>query len=1018
MCRRFYEACDRIYKKHRMSQRPERVFSVSELRVTSVLDATLLMCGSADGYIVPPFVIFPGRQMKLSSARESYPDAFFTTSIDGRVTDVIFLWWFRDHFLKHLPAHIQRPIVLLVDRTVCEVTFQLIQIAREEKVNIISVPPPVSHLLHPIDDDIGKNIENQVTKRARKWEDENPGVHFTQKVLSHILRKVWTKGLNPRDIINKFADTGVFPLNHVVMTLERITMATQVMKAERPPPPAYGKELSMFSGLNLLSALSSHEYASLDSMVAGEGTSKSPVEPAPKVPRSSQRNKEERVVVKVNRRLVQEVEEEEVVDDKLDITDMMDHQPKLMVSMISHDTSKEEITVGDKTDAEEEDEPSIHRELAAARDNKDQIDRAVESIGGLIAIVGDAAVKDEDGAVLQQVTEQEVVEEIVQEEVIHQEFYQPPIEGPSHRRRYQPHQSMPLLDADGEQVHGNVELLDAEAADAAQAQGGIRILNPESGEVHYIPEGIDASQLQYVSGLQYLQQEGHTTQEEHVEEQTVQEEHHEEGGPLLDEFRQQQNAQGQGHGEVIQNAAVLEGQPIVDGQIIDGQLVERQARAGGHGDKDTEGQGQEDSSQGHTPQEGSEDMEIRDETAHQETEETSDLPQSAEVSQQIVEGHEVTEDPNVSEGQEVTVTQPGVDGQVVMLENAVVQNQEILQNQEIIHGQEIMETQEVIQGQEIIEGQSSFEGQFINSQEIVDSQFLGSESVVHQELLPVGQQYVTQDGQPLVMQEGQFLTTDGQLITADGQYVTTTDGQLLTTDGQLMTTDGQLLSTDGQIMTSQGHVMTSGGATIFQEPQYQQVIAGGSDYHQIIDNSQILTDENGQQFVLQNTVTETIAQPEPEVINSHGLSDETLAQIMQQLGARNQSKGPISIKQVDTKVPAIKQIRIVRPKPKPKPQPQPQTPSPSTKPRQRVIRIVQPKGRKLTAAQLQQIAQQVLPAGVSGKIVVQEQKKSTSSWGLWWTDIVVMYSFPIGDVSRWPFVELLSWHPPILVKLL
>lgn len=41
-----------------------------------------------------------GQRVKLTSARSVYPDAFFTCSYTGRVTDLVMLWWFRDHFLK------------------------------------------------------------------------------------------------------------------------------------------------------------------------------------------------------------------------------------------------------------------------------------------------------------------------------------------------------------------------------------------------------------------------------------------------------------------------------------------------------------------------------------------------------------------------------------------------------------------------------------------------------------------------------------------------------------------------------------------------------------------------------------------------------------------------------------------------------------------------------------------------------------------------------------------------------
>ena len=49
-----------IYKKHKMTSRSDRIFSVSELRLHGMLEATILYAAAADGTIIPPFVIFRG----------------------------------------------------------------------------------------------------------------------------------------------------------------------------------------------------------------------------------------------------------------------------------------------------------------------------------------------------------------------------------------------------------------------------------------------------------------------------------------------------------------------------------------------------------------------------------------------------------------------------------------------------------------------------------------------------------------------------------------------------------------------------------------------------------------------------------------------------------------------------------------------------------------------------------------------------------------------------------------------
>ena len=69
-------------------------------------------------------------------------------------------------------------------------TFQFSQLAREERVHLISMPVGVAHILNPLDEELASSLENSIEKKARKYETENPGAPFSQKAFAHILQKV------------------------------------------------------------------------------------------------------------------------------------------------------------------------------------------------------------------------------------------------------------------------------------------------------------------------------------------------------------------------------------------------------------------------------------------------------------------------------------------------------------------------------------------------------------------------------------------------------------------------------------------------------------------------------------------------------------------------------------------------------------------------------------------------------------------------------------------------------------
>ena len=112
-------------------------------------------------------------------------------------------------------------------------------------------------------------------KRVEQWETENAGVPFSQKAFATVLQKVWRKCFNPEEIVQKFAANGLYPLNPSAISAERIiASASMAVRSEdeegeqSPPPEAVNATGSdgegPLSGLNLLSALSSHEFASLE----------------------------------------------------------------------------------------------------------------------------------------------------------------------------------------------------------------------------------------------------------------------------------------------------------------------------------------------------------------------------------------------------------------------------------------------------------------------------------------------------------------------------------------------------------------------------------------------------------------------------------------------------------------------------------------------------------------------------------------------------------------------------------
>ena len=355
--------------------------------------ATIIYCASAAGVVIPPFVIFKGQQkLKLMSAREAYPQAFFTSSNTGQVTEEIFLWWFRDHFLKVIPHTGNRPLVLLISQPCVNISLQMYQLAKEERVIFISIPSGVSHLLQPLDDELGSYIENCLSKKVRKWEVENHGVMFTQKILAQLLHRVWKKVLTAEEICHKFGIVGIYPLNPTAISTDKILAKSHAMRESlrRSPSPTSvlqnddDEEDDPLQGLSLLSALSSHEYASIGrgntSHSSQDNLSQSFEDATPKKrlledfdtpspPVNSKPAKRRRI----------EMQDEDSGLFQRDIASVIEQvEQKAAVERppagckLSGDIRYTKHDVASTVD--------VHSEIVLARENLDQINRAVDSI--------------------------------------------------------------------------------------------------------------------------------------------------------------------------------------------------------------------------------------------------------------------------------------------------------------------------------------------------------------------------------------------------------------------------------------------------------------------------------------------------------------------------------------------------------------------------------------------------------------------------------------------------------------
>ncbi|XP_066258180.1 uncharacterized protein [Euwallacea similis] len=120
----------------------------------------VLMAASASGDKVPPLIIFKGKNIWdqwQASENSGYPGTTYAATNNGWMEVEVFQNYFPKSFLKTIGT--DRPVLLIFDGHSTHLTIRLIEIASQENVTILKLPPHTSHVLQSLDLSIFKPLK-------------------------------------------------------------------------------------------------------------------------------------------------------------------------------------------------------------------------------------------------------------------------------------------------------------------------------------------------------------------------------------------------------------------------------------------------------------------------------------------------------------------------------------------------------------------------------------------------------------------------------------------------------------------------------------------------------------------------------------------------------------------------------------------------------------------------------------------------------------------------------------------
>lgn len=255
----FFENLSEVMDRHKFS--PSNIYNVDETGCTTVQKpqnvvssrgkkqvgaltsgergelVTVVYAVSAAGNVVPPLFIFPRVNYREHFVHGGPPDCIGRATRSGWINEEVFAE-FLEHLVQHTRCSVDHKILLILDNHDTHISLRAIDVARENGIVLLTLPPHTSHKLQPLDVGVYGPFKTAYNRAIDGWLRSNPGKTVTIYDIPFLVYQAQIAAVVPRNIASGFKATGITPFDSHIFTEMEFAPAIPTDQEIMNNPPA------------------------------------------------------------------------------------------------------------------------------------------------------------------------------------------------------------------------------------------------------------------------------------------------------------------------------------------------------------------------------------------------------------------------------------------------------------------------------------------------------------------------------------------------------------------------------------------------------------------------------------------------------------------------------------------------------------------------------------------------------------------------------------------------------------